>query len=448
MDWQLHERLTSLDSELTSLLRRDVSAGSRRAPASAACAACPARLRRRHCVAAALASLGARSFNWSAGLSVLRRRDLAELVLRSCRPPGQWEQSLESLCGSLEAIPWTTRQAASATVAAPLPLRPPSEEVAPDGCDGCATLTMQVQATAEALLLLGSGLVTWARDLSNEQQRDLCSLVLDCCRPAAFAEGIEAFLAGLERRRWTELSAFPAPSAALDLLPAAQEPSEQSLAEKQRLKAELQKEVRREEEKVLAQLRSLRARPPLAEDASLRQLEVLLVDSLRDDISEPPRHQQDEGRQSILATSASAQPLALPEASAAVQLEAEYLPGLELDEVSPDSVRTEEEDTQSFASESRPCVDDASREREEAATRIQAKGTGVNTARPDAISQAPDLSSVPEAAVATTLASAFRGRQARRGFAALRRRREEAPGGAEGGAIPGKRGARLFRFGA
>lgn len=43
------------------------------------------------------------------------------------------------------------------------------------------------------------------------------------------------------------------------------------------------------------------------------------------------------------------------------------------------------QDAQSFASESRPRVDDASRD--EAATRIQAKGTGVNTARQDAISQ-------------------------------------------------------------
>ena len=43
------------------------------------------------------------------------------------------------------------------------------------------------------------------------------------------------------------------------------------------------------------------------------------------------------------------------------------------------------QDTQSFASESRPCVDDASRE--EAATRIQAKRIGVSTARQEAISQ-------------------------------------------------------------
>lgn len=53
-----------------------------------------------------LAGLGARAFNWSAGLNVAQRRDLSELILEYARPCAHIDESVEHLCKELSSTQW------------------------------------------------------------------------------------------------------------------------------------------------------------------------------------------------------------------------------------------------------------------------------------------------------------------------------------------------------
>eukprot|EP00930_Biecheleria_cincta_P024898 TRINITY_DN17777_c0_g1_i1.p1 TRINITY_DN17777_c0_g1~~TRINITY_DN17777_c0_g1_i1.p1 ORF type:complete len:548 (-),score=93.29 TRINITY_DN17777_c0_g1_i1:131-1726(-) len=58
-------------------------------------------------LAQSLAGLAARTFNWSASLSKLQRRDLAEIIGHYCKPCSFLDASLEDLCIELEHIQWS-----------------------------------------------------------------------------------------------------------------------------------------------------------------------------------------------------------------------------------------------------------------------------------------------------------------------------------------------------
>jgi len=57
-------------------------------------------------LAQSLSGLGASAFNWSAGLSLLLRQDLAELILEYCKPCAHLDVSLAGVCSTLEGIKW------------------------------------------------------------------------------------------------------------------------------------------------------------------------------------------------------------------------------------------------------------------------------------------------------------------------------------------------------
>ncbi|CAE7250798.1 unnamed protein product [Symbiodinium natans] len=82
----------------------------------AMCSRCPVLNLQVRALSQSLAGLGAKTFNWSSGLSKLQRRDLAEVVLEYCRPCAHLDPTLEDLCIDLEQIQWAEVSGSPAAV--------------------------------------------------------------------------------------------------------------------------------------------------------------------------------------------------------------------------------------------------------------------------------------------------------------------------------------------
>ncbi|CAJ1355487.1 unnamed protein product [Effrenium voratum] len=293
MDWQLKDQLHCLDSELAALLRPEAARAVGGHALPKRCGACSCWGRRVGALAQGLQAMGARGFNWSAGLNRLQRRDLAELLLSICAPLAQ-ESPVEQLCAALDRLPWSQKTAPSLLPDTAPPL-PPGEAVEAPGCDYCHALALREEELAQALLSLGAKMFSWSADLGQAQRRLLVTVVLDCCRPCCFKEEVAAFCAHMERLRWTELTDLPAsphlawePSSPSQAVTPMQVPagaprelaSAPEVRKKHSLRSALQQDIQVEEKKVLSQLQELLATGK--GDASLRQLEEMLSTSLRE----------------------------------------------------------------------------------------------------------------------------------------------------------------------
>ncbi|CAJ1385113.1 unnamed protein product [Effrenium voratum] len=286
--------------ELAALLRPEAARAVGGHALPKRCGACSCWGRRVGALAQGLQAMGARGFNWSAGLNRLQRRDLAELLLSICAPLAQ-ESPVEQLCAALDRLPWSQKTAPNLLPDTAPPL-PPGEAVEAPGCDYCHALALREEELAQALLSLGAKMFSWSADLGQAQRRLLVTVVLDCCRPCCFKEEVAAFCAHMERLRWTELTDLPAsphlawepstpsqvitPSQAVTPMQAVPAGAPRELASapevrrKHSLRSALQQDIQVEEKKVLSQLQELLATGK--GDASLRQLEEMLSTSLRE----------------------------------------------------------------------------------------------------------------------------------------------------------------------
>lgn len=162
------------------------------------CARCTALSMQVRALSQALAGLGARAFNWSAGMGKVQRRDLSELVLAYLRPCAHLDAGIDDICAELERIRWVLA-AAPPTVRQPppppkpgwtqQPRWPPAPDAAPRSATRAASLSRSMSPRAASTSLLPVWVAGAPGDLDVDLWRPAPALAAPPAQERATASG-------------------------------------------------------------------------------------------------------------------------------------------------------------------------------------------------------------------------------------------------------------------